>query len=134
MAVPFGAARLCELARISLAIKVATIALDDTPILVFDEVDAGIGGAVAEIVGRKLRALGGQRQVQCVTHLAQVAACAHQHFRVSKRVHGDTTQSIVEALDDIQRISELARMQGGIDITDATRAAARELLQNGARP
>ena len=122
-----------ELARISLAIKVATIALDDTPVLVFDEVDSGIGGAIAEIVGRKLRALGAQRQVLCVTHLAQVAACAHQHFRVSKRVQGDTTQSQVDELDENERIAELARMQGGVEVTDATRAAARELLRNGAR-
>jgi DNA repair protein RecN (Recombination protein N) len=118
-----------ELARISLAIKVATIALDDTPVLVFDEVDSGIGGAVAEIVGRKLRQLGQRRQVLCVTHLPQVAACAHHHYRVSKSKTESSTESHVEQLDRQGRIDELARMLGGIDITKATRAAAADLLQ-----
>ncbi|MBK9655478.1 MAG: DNA repair protein RecN [Rhodanobacteraceae bacterium] len=118
-----------ELARISLAIKVATIALDDTPVLVFDEVDSGIGGAVAEIVGRKLRQLGQRRQVLCVTHLPQVAACAHHQYRVSKLKSEDRTESQVEALDDAGRVAELARMLGGVDITAATTAAAADLLQ-----
>ncbi|MBL8246724.1 MAG: DNA repair protein RecN, partial [Rhodanobacteraceae bacterium] len=118
-----------ELARISLAIKVATIALDDTPVLVFDEVDSGIGGAVAEIVGRKLRELGQRRQVLCVTHLPQVAACAHQHLRVSKASNGAVTESSVTRLDTAARTEELARMLGGVDITAATRAAAADLLQ-----
>lgn len=118
-----------ELARISLAIKVATIALEDTPVLVFDEVDSGIGGAVAEIVGRKLRQLGQRRQVLCVTHLPQVAACAHHHYRVSKLKSDDRTESQVEALDTAGRVGELARMLGGVDITAATTAAAADLLQ-----
>lgn len=118
-----------ELARISLAIKVATIALDDTPVLVFDEVDSGIGGAVAEIVGRKLRQLGARRQVLCVTHLPQVAACAHHQYRVSKLKSDDRTESQVEALDQQGRVAELARMLGGVDITAATTAAAADLLQ-----
>lgn len=118
-----------ELARISLAIKVATIALDDTPVLVFDEVDSGIGGAVAEIVGRKLRHLGQRRQVLCVTHLAQVAACAHQHLQVSKQLRDGRTESVVQALDRDGRIDELARMLGGVDITEATRAAAADLAE-----
>ncbi|HWS25690.1 MAG TPA: DNA repair protein RecN [Xanthomonadales bacterium] len=118
-----------ELARISLAIKVATIALDDTPVLVFDEVDSGIGGAVAEIVGRKLRQLGRRRQVLCVTHLPQVAACAHHQYRVSKLKSEDRTESLVEVLDQAGRIGELARMLGGVDITAATTAAAADLLQ-----
>jgi DNA repair protein RecN (Recombination protein N) len=117
-----------ELARISLAIKVATIALDDTPVLVFDEVDSGIGGAIAEIVGRKLRELGRRRQVLCVTHLPQVAACAHHHYRVSKIKGEDRTESQVEALDNHGRVAELARMLGGVDITAPTRAAATDLL------
>jgi DNA repair protein RecN (Recombination protein N) len=117
-----------ELARISLAIKVATIALDDTPVLVFDEVDSGIGGAVAEIVGRKLRELGHRRQVLCVTHLPQVAACAHHHYRVSKTKAADRTESQVDTLDNSGRVGELARMLGGVDITAATRAAAADLL------
>lgn len=118
-----------ELARISLAIKVATIALDDTPVLVFDEVDSGIGGAVAEIVGRKLRELGRRRQVLCVTHLPQVAACAHHHYRVSKLKAEDRTESEVVLLDKYGRVGELARMLGGVDITAATRAAAADLLK-----
>ena len=118
-----------ELARISLAIKVATIALDDTPVLVFDEVDSGIGGAVAEIVGRKLRELGRRRQVLCVTHLPQVAACAHHHYRVSKLKAEDRTESEVMLLDKNGRVGELARMLGGVDITAATRAAAADLLK-----
>jgi len=118
-----------ELARISLAIKVATIALEDTPVLVFDEVDSGIGGAVAEIVGRKLQQLGVRRQVLCVTHLAQVAACAHHHFRVSKSQVDARTESEVVELDKAARVGELARMLGGIDITAATRAAAKDLRE-----
>jgi DNA repair protein RecN (Recombination protein N) len=118
-----------ELARISLAIKVATIALDDTPVLVFDEVDSGIGGAVAEIVGRKLRQLGHRRQVLCVTHLPQVAACAHHHYRVSKIKSEDRTESQVDNLDNQHRVDELARMLGGVEITAPTRAAAADLLK-----
>ncbi len=122
-----------ELARISLAIKVATIALEDTPVLVFDEVDSGIGGAVAEIVGRKLRELGRRRQVLCVTHLPQVAACAHQHFRVTKQQVENRTESFVEDLDKPARIAELSRMLGGVDITAATRAAGKDLLERLSR-
>ena len=118
-----------ELARISLAIKVATIDLVDTPVLVFDEVDSGIGGGIAEVVGRKLRQLASRRQVFCVTHLAQVAACAHQHWQVSKRSQGQRTESAVRALDDQERVEELARMLGGLTITPETRALARDMLQ-----
>src|SRR5690606_41826541 len=106
-----------ELARISLAIEVAALGLDAVPTMVFDEVDTGIGGAVAEVVGQKLRALGGERQVLCVTHLPQVAAQGHGHFRVSKAVEGDSTHSAVAALDEKGRVEELARMLGGVEIT-----------------
>ncbi len=124
-----------ELARISLAIKVATIALDDTPTLVFDEVDSGIGGAIAEIVGRTLHALGARRQVLCVTHLAQVAACADHHYRVEKQVREGRSESQVSALADGPRIEELARMQGGVEITPATLAAAADLRERlGTKP
>lgn len=124
-----------ELARISLAIKVATIALEDTPTLVFDEVDSGIGGAIAEIVGRTLHALGARRQVLCVTHLAQVAACADHHYRVEKQVRDGRSESQVRALADEPRIEELARMQGGVEITPATLAAAADLRQRlGTKP
>ena len=117
-----------ELARISLAIEVAALGMDSVPTMVFDEVDSGIGGAVAETVGRKLRTLGGDRQVLCVTHLPQVAAQGHQHLRVSKSVAGDATHSAVQVLDEDGRIEELARMLGGREIGKATRANARQML------
>jgi DNA repair protein RecN (Recombination protein N) len=117
-----------ELARISLAIEVAALGLDAVPTMVFDEVDTGIGGAVAEVVGQKLRALGAERQVLCVTHLPQVAAQGHHHFQVSKAVAGDTTHSAVVPLDDKARVEELARMLGGVEITREVRANARQML------
>ena len=117
-----------ELARISLAIEVAALGLDAIPTMIFDEVDSGIGGAVAEVVGQKLRALGLQRQVLCVTHLPQVAAQGHHHFQVSKAVSGNTTFSAVSQLSDAERVEELARMLGGIDITRESRANAKRML------
>lgn len=121
-----------ELARISLAIQVAAAAGAGAPCMVFDEVDAGIGGAVAEIVGRQLRALGERAQVLCVTHLAQVAAQAHAQFRVSKLTDGKTTRTAVKPLSAAERIDEIARMSGGIDITEEARAHAREMLSRAA--
>jgi DNA repair protein RecN (Recombination protein N) len=117
-----------ELARISLAI--AVIAASATPVatLIFDEVDAGIGGGVAETVGRLLKQLGAQRQVLCVTHLAQVAARADQHFLVDKETAGAHPVSRSAQLDRKGRIEELARMLGGIEITDTSRKHAREML------
>ena len=120
-----------ELSRISLAIEVATLGLDSVPTMVFDEVDSGIGGAVAEVVGRKLRALGSQRQVLCVTHLAQVAALGHQHVQVSKDSAGGITRSHIVTLDRPGRIEELARMLGGLEITQATRNHAKQMLGAG---
>jgi DNA repair protein RecN (Recombination protein N) len=117
-----------ELSRISLAIEVAALGMDAVPTMVFDEVDSGIGGAVAEVVGRKLRVLGAERQVLCVTHLPQVAAQAHHHVRVSKDTDGTTTRSAVRVLDQATRVDELARMLGGIEITGATRANAKQML------
>ncbi|WP_295361662.1 DNA repair protein RecN [Arenimonas sp.] len=117
-----------ELARISLAIEVAALGLDAVPTMVFDEVDTGIGGAVAEVVGQKLRALGAERQVLCVTHLPQVAAQGHHHYRVSKAVEADATHSQVQPLDDKARVEELARMLGGVEITKEVRANARQML------
>ncbi len=117
-----------ELSRISLAIEVAALGLDAVPTMVFDEVDSGIGGAVADIVGQKLRALGAQRQVLCVTHQPQVAAQGHAHYRVSKAPVDGITQSSVEVLGDGQREEELARMLGGVELTREARAAARRLL------
>lgn len=119
-----------ELSRISLAIEVAALGLDAVPTMVFDEVDSGIGGAVADIVGRKLRALGERRQVLCVTHLPQVAAKGHAHYRVSKAPVEGMTQSAVELLDGKGREEELARMLGGAEVSEEARAAARKLLND----
>ena len=118
-----------ELARIALAIEVATLGLDDTPTMVFDEVDTGIGGAVAEIVGQKLRQLGGGRQVLCVTHLPQVAAQGHAHYRVAKSVSGEETFSQPEKLEEPARVEEIARMLGGVEITAAVRTSAKQMLE-----
>lgn len=117
-----------ELARIALAISVITSSATATPTLIFDEVDSGIGGGVAEVVGRLLRKLGQDRQVLCVTHLPQVASQANQHFQVSKQSNHGKTLSSIDALDAAARVEEIARMLGGIEITATTRSHARELL------
>ena len=119
-----------ELSRISLAIEVAALGLDAVPSMVFDEVDSGIGGAIAQIVGQKLRALGEKRQVLCVTHLPQVAAQGHAHYRVSKTSGDEVTVSSVQQLDPGERQEELARMLGGVKLTPEARAAARRLLSD----
>lgn len=118
-----------ELSRISLAIEVAALGLDEIGTMVFDEVDSGIGGAVAEVVGQKLRRLGSQRQVLCVTHLAQVAAQAHAHLRVSKSSASESTETRIDVLEPKERRDEIARMIGGIDITRETLAHAGQMLQ-----
>ena len=118
-----------ELSRISLAIQVVTSACSAVPTLIFDEVDVGIGGGVAEVVGRLLAKLGEQRQVLCVTHLAQVAARASWQWQVSKEKADGAFQSRVQTLDDAARIEEIARMLGGVEITERTRAHAAEMLQ-----
>lgn len=120
-----------ELSRVSLAVEVITHSQSRIPVMVFDEVDTGIGGAVAEHVGRQLRALGVTRQVLCVTHLPQVAALAHHHLRVSKAVREKVTHTQIEPLNASQRIDEIARMLGGIEISKQTRAAAKALLTQG---
>jgi DNA repair protein RecN (Recombination protein N) len=118
-----------ELARISLAISVITSNATTTPTLIFDEVDSGIGGGVAEVVGRLLKRLGQQRQVLCVTHLPQVASQANQHFQVAKgATEAGKTVSRIDVLDNKARVEEVARMLGGIEITETTRKHARELL------
>lgn len=118
-----------ELSRISLAIQVAAVQDAALPCLVFDEVDAGVGGAVAEIVGRQLRALGERTQVLCVTHLPQVASQAHGHVRVAKMTDGKTTRTLLHKLTMDERIEEIARMLGGVDITDKAREHAAEMLR-----
>jgi DNA repair protein RecN (Recombination protein N) len=122
-----------ELSRISLAIQVITAKAAAVPTLVFDEVDSGIGGAVAEVVGRKLRLLGGERQVLCVTHLPQVAAQADHQWSVAKMTVNGATRSRVTVLDADERVEEVARMLGGMKITDTSREHAREMLRSAAR-
>jgi DNA repair protein RecN (Recombination protein N) len=118
-----------ELARISLAIAVITSHATTVPTLIFDEVDTGIGGGVAEVVGRLLKRLGHSRQVLCVTHLPQVASQANQHFQVAKgTTPAGKTVSHIDVLDNKARVEEVARMLGGIEITETTRKHARELL------
>ena len=117
-----------ELSRISLAIQVATSQLASVPTLIFDEVDSGIGGRVAEIVGHLLKKLGKDYQVLCVTHLPQVAAAADRQWQVSKAVENGVTLSHITLLDGEQRVEEIARMLGGVKITETTRKHAAEML------
>jgi len=134
-----------ELSRIMLAIKTLTAAsrhgFNDAsdrppssaaPGLIFDEVDAGIGGRVADVVGRKLRTLGSAFQVLCITHLPQIAAYADTHFQIDKRIHGGRTKTTVQRLDEARRVDEIARMLGGEAITDGLRRSAREMLRERA--
>jgi DNA repair protein RecN (Recombination protein N) len=123
-----------ELSRISLAIQVAAVQRQALPCLVFDEVDAGVGGGVAEIVGRQLRSLGERAQVLCVTHLPQVASQAHAHVRVTKLTDGKSTRTALHALTRDERVEEIARMLGGIDVTDTAREHAAEMLSGQGAP
>ncbi|HYM34985.1 MAG TPA: DNA repair protein RecN [Steroidobacteraceae bacterium] len=122
-----------ELSRMSLAVQVAAVETTQPPCLVFDEVDAGVGGGVAEIVGRQLRALGDahqrRSQVLCVTHLPQVASQAHAHVRVAKLTDGKSTRTTLHPLTQDERIEEIARMLGGVKITDTAREHAAEMLR-----
>jgi DNA repair protein RecN (Recombination protein N) len=122
-----------ELSRIALAIQVVASEVGQVPTLVFDEVDAGIGGAVAATVGRLMQTLGERRQVLCVTHLPQVAAFADAHYRVTKDGSGETVTSRLERLSRAGRLDELARMLGGSEITAKTRAHAKELFEQHRR-
>lgn len=117
-----------ELSRISLAIQVATSQVAGVPTLIFDEVDSGVGGRVAEIVGQLLKRLGRRHQVMCVTHLPQVAACADAQWQVSKSVQSGVTLSTIQSLAPDERIEEIARMLGGTTITETTRKHAAEML------
>lgn len=117
-----------ELSRIGLAIQVIASRSAATPTLIFDEVDVGIGGRVAEIVGRLLKQLGSDRQVMCVTHLPQVAAQADWQWTISKDTRDGQTLSRVRCLSPGERIEEIARMLGGVHITDTTRDHAAEML------
>lgn len=121
-----------ELARISLALQVTARGVEGLDTLVFDEVDSGVGGGVAEMVGARLQQLSGGRQVLCVTHLPQVACQADQHLRVVKVTDGSSTRTAVKSLTLDERVEEIARMLGGVKITQRTRAHAREMLEAGA--
>ena len=118
-----------ELSRIGLSIEVAALGKDEVATMVFDEVDAGIGGAIAEVVGRKLKDVASARQVLCVTHLPQVAAQADHHIGVRKASDGAATRTELSALTKSARLDELARMLGGIEITRETRAHAEAMLK-----
>ncbi|HUW29918.1 MAG TPA: DNA repair protein RecN [Sulfuriferula sp.] len=117
-----------ELSRISLALQTAVSQVAGVPTLIFDEVDVGIGGGVAEIVGTLLKNLAGSRQVLCITHLPQVAACGEQHLQVSKVGRDGSVVSHITALDAPARVDEIARMLGGVTITETTRKHAAEML------
>ena len=119
-----------ELSRISLAIQVVLAQTTKINTLVYDEVDTGIGGPTAEIVGQLLRRLGKSRQVLCVTHLPQVAALAHNHLYVKKLAEKDSTVTGILPLDEQQRVDEIARMLGGVKITAQSKAHAKEMLNN----
>jgi len=119
-----------ELSRISLSLQLATVATRPVPTLIFDEVDAGIGGAVAETVGRLLRSVGEHAQVLCVTHLPQVAARAHAHLKVSKRVDGGVTTTRLEPLGGKATRDEIARMLGGAKVTRKSLQHAQEMLDD----
>ena len=117
-----------ELSRISLALHVTTAAQNTVPCMIFDEVDVGIGGGVAEVVGQLLKQLGSERQVLVITHLPQVAAQAAQHLQVSKSQASGATLSHIQALSKAERVEEIARMLGGLNITETTRSHAKEML------
>ena len=117
----------------SLAIQVIASDGSAIPTMIFDEVDSGVGGGVAEMVGLRLAELGAKRQVLCVTHLPQVASLAHQHLRVSKVSDGNATRTGIAELGQQERIEELARMLGGVDITQKTLDHAAEMLNEAAR-
>ena len=123
-----------EISRVMLALKTVLAAHDRIPVLVFDEIDANVGGEIARTVGRKLAALGAARQVLCITHLPQVASCASSHFFVSKEVRDGRTFTSISPLAGEARIDEIARMLGGAGLTSVVRTHARELLETGAAP
>lgn len=118
-----------ELSRVVLALKAILAATESVETLIFDEVDAGIGGGVAEIVGQKLAALAGHHQVLCITHLPQIAKFGDRHFAIAKSIHEGRTRTTIQPLDDPERVRELARMLGGVEMTQATLDHAREMFE-----
>ncbi len=123
-----------ELSRIALSVAVTTSQLGEAGTLIFDEIDAGVGGAVAETVGRLMKQLGRDRQVLAVTHLPQVAACADHHFVVAKRAHGGSVRSSIEPVSGEARVAEVARMLGGEKLSGTSMAHAQEMLDGSAAP
>ena len=117
-----------ELSRIMLALKKVLARTGSVGTIVFDEVDSGIGGATAEIVGQKLREVSRHHQVLCITHLPQIACCGDRHYRVVKRIAGERTNTSVAVLSDQERLEEIARMLGGVELTETAREHAREML------
>jgi len=122
-----------ELSRLMLALKALSAAMGEAPTLIFDEVDAGIGGAVAEVVGRRLKALARQRQVLCITHLPQIAAFADHAYTVVKTTTKGRTISSAKRLTGSEQLQELARMLGGVEITAEAKRHAREMLAGARR-
>ena len=122
-----------ELSRLMLALKALSAAIGEAPTLIFDEVDAGIGGAVAEVVGRRLKALARQRQVLCITHLPQIAAFADHAYTVVKTTTKGRTVSSAKRLTQSEQLQELARMLGGVEITAEAKRHAREMLEGARR-
>ena len=122
-----------ELSRIMLALKGMLAEADDTPTLIFDEVDSGIGGGMAEVVGRKLAGVSAGRQVLCVTHLPQIAAMADAHYRVEKRTRGGRTETSLSRLEGDDRVAEVARMLGGAGDSDLPRRHAAAILERAGR-
>jgi len=120
-----------ELSRVMLALKSILNDQDTVPVMIFDEVDTGIGGGVAEKVGTKLQKVANTKQVFCITHLPQIAGMAFSHFRVEKEVKGKRTRSTIRQLEHEERVEELARMSSGENITDASLEHAREMLRPG---
>jgi DNA repair protein RecN (Recombination protein N) len=118
-----------ELSRVILALKAILAGVDSVETIIFDEVDAGIGGAVAEKVGEKIKALSAHHQVICITHLPQIAKFGDHHYKIKKTVADGRTTTVIHPLSEALRIDELARMLGGATITDATLAHAREMLR-----
>ncbi len=123
-----------ELSRISLAIRLATAQTSQTPCLIFDEVDVGIGGGVAAQVGALLRTLGESAQILCITHQPQVASCAHRQYSVSKSSDGANTRTAIRELDAEERVAEVSRMLAGADSTDASLTHARQMLKSATEP
>ena len=118
-----------ELSRVILALKALLAGTESVETIVFDEVDAGIGGGVAEVVGRKMASLARHHQIICITHLPQIAKFGDHHFRISKTVSGGRTKTAITPLNENERVEEIARMLGGEEITRATIAHAREMLE-----